>query len=66
MKARKQLLKSLDEIITAQHDDKKCTTDALATLREQVQDGHLTIDELKDTIIEMLFSAYHGKQYINF
>lgn len=61
MKARTQLLQSLDQIITQQHADSGRTTDALSVLREQVQDGRLTMEELKDTIIEMLFSAYHGE-----
>ena len=61
MNARRQLLKNLDELILRQHDDSKRTTDALAILREQVDDGSLTMEELKDTIVEMLFSAYHGE-----
>jgi len=60
MNARRQLLKTLDELITRQHDDSKRTTDALTILREQLEDGSLTKEELKDTIVEMLFSAYHG------
>ena len=62
MKARKQLLGTLEQIITGQHDDSKSSLDALTILREQLEQGHLTIEELKDTIIEMLFSAYHGKR----
>ena len=61
MNARRQLLKNLDELILRQHDDSKRPTDALAILREQVDDGSLTMEELKDTIVEMLFSAYHGE-----
>lgn len=61
MNARRQLLKTLDELITRQHDDSKRTTDALTILREQLEDGSLTKEELKDTIVEMLFSAYHGE-----
>ncbi|XP_067941875.1 cytochrome P450 26B1-like [Watersipora subatra] len=60
MRARKQLLKTLDDIIMKQHDDCKDRTDAVAILQEQLQDGSLTTEELKDTLIEMLFSAYHG------
>lgn len=62
MSARRQLLKVLDELISRQHDDSKKTTDALVILKEQVDQGSLTMDELKDSIVEMLFSAYHGKQ----
>lgn len=49
----------LDEIIVKQHK-KDSTTDAISILREQVDNGDLTVEELKDSIIEMLFKAYHG------
>lgn len=59
MKARRQLLQSLDVII-ANHQDSGAIN-AVTILKEQLKDGSLTKEELKDTIIEMLFSAFHGE-----
>lgn len=60
MKARKQMLKTLHQIIVDQHKNGSQAVDAVSILKEQVDDGTITMDELKDTIIEMLFSAFHG------
>jgi len=65
MKARTAMLATLHEIITKQHQQRG-NTDAVSILKEQVDDGTLTMKELQDTIIEMLFSAFHGKHNIRY
>ena len=58
MKARRQLIKTLEDIIS--QDDDAESMNALLILRQEVDSGRLTKQELMDTLIEMLFSAFHG------